>query len=104
MNIMQGHYDLNIARREKDRPAWDSKPHAPKYLAIHYARVILDTTEARAREIAQDFAKRFPEGDKPGDFHLSLTYWEGRGSEVKFRPDEPPVVEDKGYPQGAGLS
>lgn len=83
---MESHYSLNIAI-VTERRAWDWKQDAPRFDATHYARVNLGTDKIDAVRKAVEFAKRFPEGDKPGDFKLSLSYWDCVGRGVEFRPE-----------------
>lgn len=83
---MESHYSLNIARRS-DRLAFDGKPQA-----IHFATVDLGRDREFALAKAREFVARFPEGDKPGDYKLDLTYWDcvGRAVEIDRTP-LPPV-------------
>ena len=80
---MESHYSLNIAIVLAAR-AWDWTPHTPRYQATHFARVNLGRDRSDAVRKAADFAARFPEGDKPGEFKMSLTYWNCVEEYVQF--------------------
>lgn len=80
---MEDGFHLNIAI-VTDRKAWDSKPNAPKFESTHFAKVYLGRDREPAIAKAADFATRFPAGDLPGAFKLSLTVWQSRGESVSF--------------------
>jgi hypothetical protein len=89
---MESHYSLNIAI-VTERRAWAWKKDAPRFETTHYARVNLGTDHDAAKRKAAEFAERFPEGDKPGNFRLRLTHWSCTGREVEFRPASPVGAE-----------
>jgi hypothetical protein len=79
---MEQGYHLNIAIVLPER-AWDSTPNAPVYRSTHYARVFLsDGPREPAIVKAREIAARFPAGDKPGQFHCTLTEWTSRGTSI----------------------
>lgn len=80
---MESHYSLNIARVNSAR-AWDWRPSAPTYTASHFCRIDLGPDRDGAVMKARDIATRFPQGATPGDFILSLTYWDCVGRHIDF--------------------
>lgn len=80
---MQDGFHLNIAI-VTDRKAWDSTAEKPRFQSEHFAAVYLGRDLNAATAKASDFAKRFPSGDAPGCFILSLTEWQARGRDVNF--------------------
>lgn len=75
---MEDGFYLNIARVTNAR-AWDWTPAVQRYVTTHFAKVYCGRFESEARPVIAEFAKRFPQGDKPGMFVLSVTEWQARG-------------------------
>lgn len=75
---MEDGFHLNVAIVTAAK-AWDWTPHSPRYVTTHFCAVYCGRFESEARPVIADFAKRFPQGGKPGDFVLSVTEWQARG-------------------------
>jgi len=79
---MEDGYHVNVARNTVFE-AWDSKPEKRRYRSEHYCHIVLGRIPHEdALRIARDLQQRFPEGDQPGQFHLSLSHWQATGQQV----------------------
>lgn len=80
---MEDGYHVNVARN-CDKQAWDSTPSKLKYERRHYCSIYLGRVlESEAVAMLADLIGRFPEGDLPGQFELSLTHWQSVGQRVQ---------------------
>lgn len=86
MSIQDG-YHLNVAIVLATK-AWDWTPQAPRHVVTHFCAVYCGRDHADAMRVCAEFAARFPEGDEPGMFKLSLTQWQSRGANVAM-PEAP---------------
>jgi hypothetical protein len=81
---MEDGYHVNVARNT-ERKAWDSTPQKPRYDSHHYCAIFLGrVSREEAIDMTRDLQQRFPEGDEPGQFHLSLTFWQATGHGIKL--------------------
>lgn len=79
---MEDGYHVNVARNTSSH-AWNSKPGKPVYRGEHYCHIVLGRIpEEAALRIARDLQQRFPEGDEPGQFRLSLSHWQSTGQQI----------------------
>lgn len=78
---MEDGYHINVAR-VGNKESWNSTRGTPKYDAYHYCHIFLGRHLVAG--VANDIRARFPEGDAPGQFKVTMTYWESHGVRLDF--------------------
>jgi hypothetical protein len=80
---MEDGFHLNVAIVTPAR-AWNWTHIAPLYVTTHFCAVYCGRDRENALFIAREFAARFPQGDEPSRFKLSMTEWQSRGTGVEL--------------------
>jgi len=80
---MNDGFHLNVAI-VTNRAAWNSTPDKPRFDVTHFCAVYAGRDKEEAMRVAAEFAARFPQGDKPGMFQLSMREWKARGYDVEM--------------------
>lgn len=81
---MEDGYHINVAK-VSNKKAWNFTKDNLQYESRHYCSIYLGRhLEADAVEIAKDIRERFPQGDAPGQFKVTMTHWQSRGEGCWF--------------------
>jgi hypothetical protein len=81
---MEDGYHINVAI-VTNRRAWNSTKDQPIYESTHFCSIYLGrVTEDDAKYKAEMIKARFAEGTEPGQFGVTMTYWQSRGKGIEI--------------------